>query len=92
MQGNFSQQKRQKALEGFRRGTFTIMVATDIAARGIDVQDTSHVINYDVPDTMETNTHQTGRTCRAQHLRKAISFAGQDDKAFITVQSKQEDV
>ena len=83
MQGNLSQQKRQLALEGFRRGTFSIMVATDIAARGIDVQDISHVVNFDVPDTMETYTHRTGRTGRAQHLGDAITFVGQEDKAFI---------
>lgn len=84
MQGNLSQQKRHLALEGFRRGTFTIMVATDIAARGIDVQDISHVINYDIPDTVETYTHRTGRTGRAHHLGNAITFADQDDKAFIS--------
>lgn len=84
MQGNLSQQKRQQALEGFRSGNFTIMVATDIAARGIDVQDISHVINFDIPDTLETYTHRTGRTGRAQQLGQAITFAEQDDTSFIT--------
>jgi len=83
MQGNLSQQKRQAALEGFQQGTFPILVATDIAARGIDVQEISHVINYDLPDTMETYTHRTGRTGRAKNFGKAFSFVGQDDRRFI---------
>lgn len=83
MQGNLSQQKRQSALEGFRQGTFTILVATDIAARGIDVQEISHVINYDLPDTMETYTHRTGRTGRAQNSGKAFTFVDREDKVFI---------
>ena len=65
LQGNLSQQKRQQAMDGFRDGTYKILVATDIAARGIDVLGISHVINYDVPDTAETYTHRTGRTGRA---------------------------
>ncbi len=92
MQGNLSQQKRLQALEGFRQGTFTIMVATDIAARGIDVQDISHVVNYDVPDTVETYTHRTGRTGRAQQLGNAITFAGEDDKTFITAIKRKLDI
>lgn len=92
MQGNLSQQKRKLALEGFRQGAFTIMVATDIAARGIDVQDISHVINYDVPDTVETYTHRTGRTGRAQHLGNAITFAGLEDKTFIAAVKRKLDI
>ncbi|MDJ0621900.1 MAG: DEAD/DEAH box helicase [Desulfocapsaceae bacterium] len=84
MQGNLSQQKRQAALDGFQQGTFPILVATDIAARGIDVQEISHVINYDLPDTMETYTHRTGRTGRAKNSGKAFSFVSQDDSKFIT--------
>ena len=83
MQGNLSQQKRKQALEGFQQGTFTIMVATDIAARGIDVQEISHVINYDLPDTLETYTHRAGRTGRAQHSGKAFTFLGEDDKRLV---------
>ena len=83
MQGNLSQQKRQAALAGFQQGTFPILVATDIAARGIDVREISHVINYDLPDTLETYTHRTGRTGRAKNSGKAFSFVGQDDSRFV---------
>ncbi len=84
LQGNMTQQKRQKAMDGFRDGTFKILVATDIAARGIDVSNISHVINYDVPDTVEAYTHRTGRTGRADKHGHAISFADRDDISFIT--------
>lgn len=85
LQGNLSQQKRQQALEGFRDGTFKILVATDIAARGIDVLGISHVINYDVPDTAETYTHRTGRTGRATKSGQAFSFASQEDSKMISL-------
>jgi ATP-dependent RNA helicase RhlE len=85
LQGNMSQSKRQKAMDGFRDGTFTVLVATDIAARGIDVAGVSHVINYDMPDTAETYTHRTGRTARASLSGQAISFANQDDGRMVAV-------
>jgi len=85
IQGNLSQQKRQQALNGFKDGTFKILVATDIAARGIDVQGISHVINYDVPDTAETYTHRTGRTGRATCSGEAFIFAGQEDNKMIAL-------
>lgn len=84
LQGNLSQQKRQQAMDGFRNGTFKILVATDIAARGIDVQGISHVINYDVPDTPETYTHRTGRTGRAARSGQALTFASREDDKMIT--------
>lgn len=79
LQGNLSQQKRQQALNGFKSGRYTILVATDIAARGIDVSDISHIINFDMPETTETYTHRTGRTGRAHHLGKALSFIAEDN-------------
>jgi superfamily II DNA/RNA helicase len=85
IQGNLSQQKRQQALNGFKDGTFKILVATDIAARGIDVQGISHVINYDVPDTAETYTHRTGRTGRAERSGQAFIFAGREDSRIISL-------
>jgi ATP-dependent RNA helicase RhlE len=85
IQGNLSQQKRQQALNGFKDGTFNILVATDIAARGIDVQGISHVINYDVPDTAEAYTHRTGRTGRAARSGQAFIFAGREDSKMIAV-------
>ena len=65
LHGNLSQNKRQAALDGFRDGSYQILVATDIAARGIDVSSISHVINYDIPDTTDAYTHRIGRTGRA---------------------------
>jgi superfamily II DNA/RNA helicase len=79
LQGNLSQQKRQLALEGFKSGTYNILVATDIAARGIDVSGISHVINFDMPATTETYTHRTGRTGRASCTGAAFTFATADD-------------
>jgi ATP-dependent RNA helicase RhlE len=85
IQGNLSQLKRQTALNGFKDGTFKILVATDIAARGIDVQKISHVVNYDVPDTAETYTHRTGRTGRAEQTGKAFIFACQEDSKMVSL-------
>jgi superfamily II DNA/RNA helicase len=65
LHGDLTQCKRQKALEAFRLGTYKILVATDVAARGIDVRGISHVINYDIPDTALAYTHRIGRTGRA---------------------------
>lgn len=83
IQGNLSQQGRRRAMEGFRDGTFQVLVATDIAARGIDVSGVSHVVNFDVPDTAETYTHRTGRTGRAKKSGEAITFAETDDRAIV---------
>ncbi len=83
LQGNMSQQKRKKAMDGFRNGTFNVLVATDIAARGIDVSDISHVINYDIPDTTEAYTHRSGRTGRAEKHGQAITFADQNDMSMV---------
>ncbi|MFO7752227.1 MAG: DEAD/DEAH box helicase [Desulfobacteraceae bacterium] len=88
LQGNLSQQKRDKAMSGFRQGFFNILIATDIAARGIDVLGISHVINYDLPDTVETYTHRTGRTGRAEQKGNAYSFAGRDDKKMLSLIEK----
>jgi len=85
LQGNLSQQKRQQAMDGFRDGTYKILVATDIAARGIDVLGISHVVNYDVPDTAETYTHRTGRTGRATRSGEALTFADRDDGKMISL-------
>jgi superfamily II DNA/RNA helicase len=83
IQGNLSQSKRQQALDGFKSGTFNILVATDIAARGIDVSGISHVINYDVPDTAEAYTHRTGRTGRAACTGEAFTFMTAGDDKMI---------
>ncbi len=85
LQGNLSQQRRQQALDGFRDGTYKVLVATDIAARGIDVLGISHVINYDVPDTAEAYTHRSGRTGRASRTGQALTFAGAEDLKMIAL-------
>jgi ATP-dependent RNA helicase RhlE len=83
LQGNLSQNKRQAALDGFRNGKYQILVATDIAARGIDVSCISHVINYDMPDTVEAYTHRIGRTGRAARTGDAFTFVSRQDRAFV---------
>ena len=83
LQGNLSQAKRQAALEGFRKGTFQILVATDIAARGIDVTRISHVINYDIPSTPEAYIHRIGRTGRATCTGEAFTFITGEDKNMV---------
>ncbi len=85
LQGNLSQNKRQQALEGFKDGTFNILVATDIAARGIDVAGISHVINYDMPDTAEAYIHRTGRTGRASCTGEAMTFATNEDGRMVGI-------
>ncbi len=83
LQGNMSQNQRQKALSGFRDGDFTVLVATDIAARGIDVSLVGQVINFDLPSTAEAYTHRIGRTGRAQRSGRAVSFICNDDHVMV---------
>ncbi len=78
--GNKSQNARQAALADFKNGTLRVLVATDIAARGIDIDELSHVINFDLPDVPETYVHRIGRTGRAGNAGIAISFASADEK------------
>ena len=83
LQGNMSQGQRDRAMKGFREGNFDILVATDIAARGIDVSGISHVINFDVPNTPETYTHRIGRTGRSGNEGRAFTFVTADDRDWI---------
>ena len=83
LQGNMSQNQRQKAISGFRDGKIDILVATDIAARGIDVPDISHVINFDMPDTVDAYTHRIGRTGRALETGEAFTFTTPDDEVMV---------
>lgn len=83
LQGNLSQNRRQQALDGFKDGTFAVLVATDIAARGIDVAGISHVINYDMPDTAEAYIHRTGRTGRASLTGEALNFVTPEDRRML---------
>ncbi|MEI6127647.1 MAG: DEAD/DEAH box helicase, partial [Pseudomonadota bacterium] len=82
LHGNLSQRQRQQALDGFRDGRYKILIATDIAARGIDVTLISHVINYDMPDTTDAYTHRIGRTGRARKTGDALSFVTSIDKGL----------
>jgi ATP-dependent RNA helicase RhlE len=81
--GNKSQAARTKALDGFKRGRFHVLVATDVAARGIDVDDITHVINYDLPVEAETYVHRIGRTARAGAAGDAISFCSAEERAYL---------
>lgn len=83
LQGNMSQNKRQEALNGFKDGKYDILVATDIAARGIDVSEISHVINFDMPDTVDAYTHRIGRTGRAKQSGEAFTFTSPDDETMV---------
>jgi ATP-dependent RNA helicase RhlE len=83
LQGNMSQNKRQKAINGFRSGKYDILVATDVASRGIDVADISHVINFDMPDTVDAYTHRIGRTGRAELSGQAFTLVVPDDASQV---------
>lgn len=83
LQGNMSQNQRQAAINGFRDGKYDILVATDIAARGIDVKDISHVINFDMPDTVDAYTHRIGRTGRAHRTGEALTFVTRGDEPLV---------
>jgi len=83
LQGNLSQPRRQAAMNGFRNGTFQILVATDIAARGIDVTQVSHVINYDIPNTTDAYIHRIGRTGRAARSGDAYTLVTGEDTDMV---------
>jgi ATP-dependent RNA helicase RhlE len=83
LQGNMTQNRRQNAIDGFRRGRFDILVATDVASRGIDVADIGHVINYDMPDTADAYTHRVGRTGRVQKAGEALTLALPQDEGMV---------
>ncbi len=83
LQGNLSQNRRKQALDGFRGGKFDILVATDIASRGIDVSQISHVINFDIPGTPEAYTHRIGRTGRAAKTGDAFTFVTDQDASMV---------
>ncbi len=83
LQGDMPQPRRQAALDGFRNGSVKILVATDIAARGIDVLDISHVINYDMPDSTDAYTHRIGRTGRVGKAGDAFTLVTGADTAMV---------
>jgi ATP-dependent RNA helicase RhlE len=81
--GNKSQPQRERALAGFRDGSCRVLIATDIAARGIDVEGVTHVINYDLPNVPESYVHRIGRTARAGAAGLAISFCNDEERAYL---------
>ena len=81
--GNKAQNARQRALDGFRSGRIRALVATDIAARGIDVEGVTHVINFDLPNDPESYVHRIGRTARAGAAGIALSFCSLDEVAYL---------
>jgi len=83
LQGNMSQPQRQRSIDGFRHGKVDFLVATDIAARGIDVSEISHVINFDMPDTVDAYTHRIGRTGRAEQSGLAFTLTSEGDEALV---------
>ncbi len=83
LQGNLSQNRRQAALDGFRSGRIRVLVATDIAARGIDVSCITHVINFDMPDTADAYTHRIGRTGRMAERGAAFTLVTADDLPMV---------
>ena len=89
LQGNMAQNARQRAMNGFRDGEFDILVATDIAAHGIDVPDVSHVINFDFPNTADAYLHRIGRTGRAEQTGEAFTLAGIADGPMIRMVEKE---
>jgi ATP-dependent RNA helicase RhlE len=83
LHSNRTQSQRQKALDGFKRGHYRVLVATDIAARGIDVEGISHVINYDTPTFAEDYIHRIGRTGRAAATGDAMTFVSRDEEEHL---------
>jgi len=81
--GNKSQNQRTRALDAFKSGRTPILVATDVAARGIDVDEVTHVINYDLPNVPESYVHRIGRTARAGAEGEAIAFCGDDERGLL---------
>lgn len=91
LQGNLSQSQRTNAMNGFRKGKFDLLVATDIAAHGIDVSEVTHVINFDFPGTIDDYTHRVGRTGRATQTGQAFSLVTPEDKQmFNTIKKRLE--
>nr|WP_321361599.1 DEAD/DEAH box helicase [uncultured Hyphomonas sp.] len=81
--GNKSQPQRQKALDAFKNGNCKVLVATDIAARGIDIDGISHVVNFEVPNVSEQYVHRIGRTARAGRTGLAMSFVAEDERYYL---------
>jgi ATP-dependent RNA helicase RhlE len=88
LHSNRTQSQRQMALEGFKNGQYRILVATDIAARGLDVEHISHVVNFDMPDTPDAYIHRIGRTGRAERTGEAFTLSTPDDEDMVRILEK----
>ncbi|MEE3179603.1 MAG: C-terminal helicase domain-containing protein, partial [Verrucomicrobiota bacterium] len=84
MHSDIKQSDRMKALKGFREGSYEVLVATDVAARGIDISNVTHVINYRVPENAEDYVHRIGRTGRAEQEGDAFTLLTADELDFAT--------
>jgi len=84
IQGNMNQQQRDKAMQGFRKHEFDVLVATDLVARGIDVERVSHVVNYDMPPTTDQYVHRIGRTGRSERSGKAYTLISVSDNLLVS--------
>jgi ATP-dependent RNA helicase DeaD len=82
--GNLAQNKRERVMKNFRTGKFDVLIATDLASRGIDVADISHIINYDIPEDPEVYVHRVGRTARMGAAGKAFTFVAKDQGDELT--------
>ncbi len=80
---NRTQSQRQRTLDGFKRRHFKVLVATDVAARGIDIEGISHVVNFDTPRFAEDYIHRIGRTGRAEHSGNAVTFVSADEQKYL---------
>lgn len=83
-----TQQQRTSAVEGFRTGTFPVLVATDVAARGLDIEGIAHVVNFEVPDTPETYVHRVGRTGRAEATGSALTLVAPEEERALRALEK----
>jgi ATP-dependent RNA helicase RhlE len=83
LHSNLSQKERRDALEGFKNGEHRVLIATDIAARGLDIDGISHVVNFDVPRNAEDYIHRIGRTGRAEATGDAVTFVSFDEEEFL---------
>ena len=83
LQGNMAQNRRQQSINGFRDGKYDLLVATDVASRGIDVSEVSHVINFDIPNTVDAYIHRIGRTGRMEHSGEAFTFTLPEDEGLV---------
>ena len=87
--GGMSQAERNRAMQAFRKGELPVLIATNVAARGLDIPEVTDVVNFDMPDNVEEYIHRIGRTGRAGHLGRAVSFVGAWDFELLDAIQKR---